>query len=158
VRRSSRASRRSRACSSNARDRRDRSTGDLVARAEKEEWSYHDFLSTLVAEEVAHRQQARIQCYAQRSRFPFLKTVDDFNFTYRSTVKLQLLGSALLSDFVTDGRNLIFRAELRGSGSTSAGPNRSSACDLPMMGAPVVEPGGSQDAPTGRACDEPELH
>jgi hypothetical protein len=26
-------------------------------------------------------------------------------------------------------------------------------CDLPMMGAPVVEPGGSQDAPTGRARD-----
>jgi hypothetical protein len=32
---------------------------DLVARAEKEQWSYHDFLSTLVAEEVAHRQQTR---------------------------------------------------------------------------------------------------
>jgi hypothetical protein len=54
----------------------------LVARAEKEEWTYHDFLSTLVAEEVAHRQQTRIQRYSQRSRFPFLKTVDDFDFTY----------------------------------------------------------------------------
>ena len=84
---------------------------DLVARAEKEQWSYHDFLSTLVAEEVAHRQQTRIQRYSQRSRFPFLKTVDDFDFTYQSTVKLALLGSALSPDFVTDGRNLILHGK-----------------------------------------------
>ena len=84
---------------------------DLVARAEKEEWSYHDFLSTLVAEEVAHRQQTRIQRNAQRSRFPFLKTVDDFDFTYQSTVKLSLLGSALSPDFVTDGRNLVLHGK-----------------------------------------------
>jgi DNA replication protein DnaC len=88
-----------------------RSWRDLVARAEKDQWSYHDFLSTLVGEEVAHRQQTRIQRYAQRSRFPFLKTVDDFDFTYQSTVKLQLLGSALSPDFVTDGRNLIFHGK-----------------------------------------------
>jgi hypothetical protein len=79
----------------------------LVARAEKEEWTHHDVLSTLVAEEVAHRQQTRIQRYSQRSRFPFLKTVDDFDFTYQSTVKLALLGSALSPDFVTDGRNIL---------------------------------------------------
>lgn len=84
---------------------------DLVARAETEQWSYHDFLSTVIAEEVAHRQQTRIQRNAQRSCFPFLKTVDDFNFTYQSTVKLALLGSALSPDFVTDGRNLIFHGK-----------------------------------------------
>jgi DNA replication protein DnaC len=84
---------------------------DLVARAEKEQWTYHDFLSTAVAEEVAHRQQTRIQRNAQRSCFPFLKTVDDFNFTYQSTVKLALLGSALSPDFVTDGRNVIFHGK-----------------------------------------------
>src|SRR5207253_1760609 len=35
------------------------------------------------------------------------KTIDDFNFTYQSTVRLSLLGSALASEFVTDGRCLI---------------------------------------------------
>ena len=84
---------------------------DLVARAEKEQWTYHDFLSTVVAEEVAHRQQTRIQRNAQRSCFPFLKTVDDFDFTYQSIVKLSLLGSALSPDFVTDGRNVVFHGK-----------------------------------------------
>lgn len=40
---------------------------ELVARAEKEQWSYHDFLATIFTEEVAHRQQTRIQRNAQRS-------------------------------------------------------------------------------------------
>lgn len=55
---------------------------DMIARAEKEAWSCRDFLAILVAEEVAHRQQTRIQRLSSRGGFPFLKTVDDFDFTY----------------------------------------------------------------------------
>lgn len=81
---------------------------DLVQRAEREAWPYRDFLTLLVAEEIAHRQQTRLGRLTRRAHFPFLKTIDDFNFTYQSTVRLQLLGSALSPDFVTEGRSLIF--------------------------------------------------
>jgi DNA replication protein DnaC len=81
---------------------------ELVQRAEREEWSYRDVFALLVSEEVAHRQQTRIARMVRRARFPFLKTIDDFNFTYQSTVRLSLLGSALAADFVTEGRCLIF--------------------------------------------------
>jgi DNA replication protein DnaC len=80
---------------------------ELVARAEKESWGFRDFLSILVAEEVAHRKQTRLQRLSQRALFPFLKTIDDFDFTFQSTLRLSLLGSALSADFVTDGRCLI---------------------------------------------------
>ena len=50
---------------------------DLCDRAEKEHWSYRDFLAVLVAEEVAHRKLTRIQRLCRRARFPFLKTIDD---------------------------------------------------------------------------------
>jgi DNA replication protein DnaC len=59
---------------------------ELVARAEKEEWAYRDFLAVLVAEEVAQRQQTRVQRLSRRAGFPFLKTIDDFNFTFQTTV------------------------------------------------------------------------
>src|SRR5438093_11341429 len=81
---------------------------DLVQRAERETWSYRDFLTLLVAEEIAHRQQTRLTRLTRRAHFPFLKTIDDFNFTYQSTVRLTVLGSALSPDFVTDGRSIIF--------------------------------------------------
>lgn len=81
---------------------------DLVQRAERETWAYRDFLTVLVAEEIAHRQQTRLTRLTRRAHFPFLKTVDDFNFTYQSTVRINVLGSALSPDFVTDGRSVIF--------------------------------------------------
>ncbi len=45
--------------------------------------------------------------WRRSARFPFFKTIDDFNFTYQSTVRLALLGSALAPDFITEGRCLI---------------------------------------------------
>jgi len=84
---------------------------DLIERAEKENWSFHDFLAVLVGEEVAHRQQTRIQRLTHRARFPFLKTIDDFDFTYQSTLRLSLLGSALSPDFVTEGRSLVLHGK-----------------------------------------------
>lgn len=80
---------------------------DLVQRAEKEQWSCHAFLSLLLTEEVAHRQQTRLQRLTRKAAFPFLKTIDEFDFTLQSTVKQSVLGSYLSPDFVTDGRSLI---------------------------------------------------
>jgi DNA replication protein DnaC len=80
---------------------------DLVVRAEREDWPYRQLLATLVSEEIAQRQQTRLQRLSRRARFPFLKTIDDFDFTYQSSVRQALLGSFLAPDFVTDGRCLI---------------------------------------------------
>jgi DNA replication protein DnaC len=79
---------------------------DLVARAEREAWAYGDFLTLLATEEIAHRQQTRLARLTRRAHFPFLKTIDDFNFTYQSSLRLHMLGSALAVDFVTEGRSL----------------------------------------------------
>jgi len=80
---------------------------DLIQRAEAEQWPFQRLLEVLVAEEIAQRSQTRLIRLSRRAHFPFLKTIDDFDFTYQSTVRLALLGSALSPDFVTDGRNLI---------------------------------------------------
>jgi DNA replication protein DnaC len=79
----------------------------LVERAEKEEWSYRDFLVILVGEEVTQRLQTRLGRLSRRASFPFFKTIDDFDFTYQSTLRLSLLGTALSPDFITEGRCLI---------------------------------------------------
>jgi DNA replication protein DnaC len=90
---------------------------DLAARAEQEQWAYRDLLAVLLAEEVAHRQQTRIQRLTRRARFPFLKTIDEFDFTYQSTLRLAMLGSYLSPDLVTDGRCLILTGKT-GRGKT----------------------------------------
>ena len=66
---------------------------DLIDRAEAQQWSFHDFLATLVAEEIAQRSHTRLARLSHRAQFPFLKTIEEFDFTYQSTVRLALLGS-----------------------------------------------------------------
>ena len=51
----------------------------VVDRAEKESWSYRDFLALLLAEEVAHRKQTRLQRCTRGAHFPFFKTIDEFD-------------------------------------------------------------------------------
>jgi DNA replication protein DnaC len=79
----------------------------LCERAETEQWSCRDFLAVLVAEEIAHRQQTKLRRAVHDAAFPFLKTVEDFNFSLQSVLRPQLLGSYLGPEFVTEGRNLI---------------------------------------------------
>ena len=80
---------------------------EVADRAEKESWSYRDFLALLLAEEVAHRKQTRLQRCTRSAHFPFFKTIDEFDFSLRTTLRQSLLGSYLGPDFVTEGRSLI---------------------------------------------------
>jgi len=56
---------------------------------------------------IAHRQQTRLAA-SRGGALPLLKTIDDFNFAYQTSLRLTMLGSALAPDFVTEGRSLIF--------------------------------------------------
>jgi DNA replication protein DnaC len=80
---------------------------DLADRAEKENWSYRDFLALLLAEEVAHRKQTRLQRCTRKAHFPFFKTIDEFDFSLQTSLRQSLLGTYLGPDFVTEGRSLI---------------------------------------------------
>ena len=80
---------------------------ELTTRAEEEGLSYRDFLSVLMAEEVAHRAQTRIERAVRKAHFPFLATIEDFDFTFQSSVRLQLLGSFLGPELLQEGRCLI---------------------------------------------------
>lgn len=76
-------------------------------RAAMEGWSHRDFIALLAAEEVANRNNTRIQKAARRARFPALKTVEEYDFTFQSSLKRTELGPFLDPDFVAQGRNLI---------------------------------------------------
>jgi DNA replication protein DnaC len=90
---------------------------EVAARAEKESWSYRDFLALLLAEEVARRKQTRLQRCTRNAHFPFFKTIDEFDFTLQSTLRQSLIGSYLGLDFVTEGRSLILHGKT-GRGKT----------------------------------------
>ncbi|MGH2610128.1 MAG: IS21-like element helper ATPase IstB [Tepidiformaceae bacterium] len=93
---------------------------ELATRAEAEGMSYHTYLETLIAEEVAHRTETRLTRAVRGARFPFLRTIDDFNFTFQTALRLQMLGSYLGPELVTEGRNAILSGP-SGTGKTHLG-------------------------------------
>jgi DNA replication protein DnaC len=80
---------------------------ELETRAEAEGLSHRDFLALLIAEEIAHRAQTRVVRSVRKAHFPFLRTMEDFDFTFQTSVRLQLLGSYLGPELVSEGRSLI---------------------------------------------------
>ena len=90
---------------------------EVAVQAEKEGWSYADFLTLLLAEEVAGRKQTRLPRLTRSAHFPFLKTMDEFDFSLQSTLRLALLGSYLGPELVSEGRSLILHGKT-GRGKT----------------------------------------
>ena len=80
---------------------------DLETRAEKEEMSHRDYLAILIAEEVAHRGETRVRRSVHQARFPFLATIEEFDFTFQSSVRLSLIGSALGPELISEGRTMV---------------------------------------------------
>lgn len=90
---------------------------ELAARAEAEGMSYRTFLELLVSEEIAHRAETRLTRAVRAARFPALRTIDDFNFTFQTALRQQMLGSYLGPELVTEGRCAIFSGPA-GTGKT----------------------------------------
>lgn len=93
---------------------------EFETRAEAEGMSYRDYLTTLMAEEVAHRAQTRIGRLVRKAKFPFLKTIEEFDFTFQTSIRLSALGSFLGPELVSEGRCAILLGPT-GMGKTHLG-------------------------------------
>lgn len=90
---------------------------ELTMRAEAEGMSYAGYLELLVSEEIAHRAETRLRRAVGAAHFPVLRTIDDFDFTFQTTLRRQMLGSYLGPELVTEGRNAVFSGP-SGTGKT----------------------------------------
>lgn len=80
---------------------------ELEADAIREGWSYAEYLEKLVAEENADRQARRIARETRRAHFPYLKTIEEFDFAFQTSISRKMLGPYLGPELVSGGRNLI---------------------------------------------------
>lgn len=90
---------------------------DLKTIAEKEAWSYTQFLERLLAEEIAQRCDNRIATQLAKAKFPFAATIESFDFKFKSDLKQQMLGRFLGPELVSERRSLILEGP-PGTGKT----------------------------------------
>ncbi len=81
----------------------------VTKRAAEEGWSYEEFLTTLLQEEVFARDQITLERRIKMARFPQRnKTLENFDFTFQTSVKKQVLLHLASMRFVELGHNVIF--------------------------------------------------
>ncbi|MCA1842798.1 MAG: ATP-binding protein, partial [Actinobacteria bacterium] len=63
----------------------------LADRARSEGWDYEQYLAQVLSEEVASRETHGGDTRVKAARFPQVKTLDDFDFTFQRSVKRQVI-------------------------------------------------------------------
>jgi len=70
--------------------------------------SYMDFLSGLVSEEVSHKEHRSIQSRIKSAKFPVIKSLDDFDYAFQTSVNRKKLEELSCLRFVDNRENALF--------------------------------------------------
>ena len=80
----------------------------VIKSAEDQRKSYMSFLDGLLEEEVAQKEQRRIEIALKISGLPFIKSIDEFDFTFQPKLDLQKVMSLFDLTFIRQNGNIIF--------------------------------------------------
>jgi len=80
----------------------------LLQDATAKEASYADFLDTLLAEEVASKTAKHVTMRTHLARFPFVKSLDTFDFSYQPSLDKKQIQTLSSCHFIEHGENVVF--------------------------------------------------
>lgn len=81
---------------------------EMVKNAEADSWSYLHLLDTLFEEEVACKEQHRIENSLKRAGLPYLKTLDEFDFAFQAGIDKRQVSSLFDLTFIERKENVLF--------------------------------------------------
>jgi DNA replication protein DnaC len=80
----------------------------VCSTAEEQSKSYLSFLDDLLEEEVASKEQRRIETAIKISGLPFIKSIDEFDFTFQPHMDRQKVMSLFDLHFIQQNGNVVF--------------------------------------------------
>lgn len=79
----------------------------LLQDATARELSYADFLDSVLGEEVASKREKNIVMRTNLARFPFVKSLDAFDFSYQPSLDKKQIQTLATCHFIEHGENLL---------------------------------------------------
>jgi DNA replication protein DnaC len=76
--------------------------------ARSHELDYLDFVHNLVSDELARRQSNLLNRRTKAAKFPMMRTIDDFDFEFNTTIKKKDILSLCSSNFIFKNQNILF--------------------------------------------------
>lgn len=80
----------------------------VLEEASKGEWSYADTIGRLVEEQALAKRDRGIQMRTALARFPYLKTLESFDFKFQPSIDQKRIKELGLCHFIEHGENVIF--------------------------------------------------
>ena len=80
----------------------------LAEQARKEKWSHVEFLARVIAEQSDSTRNRRLAARLRFARFPFRRTLDDFDFEFQPSVDRKLVDDLASLRFITENRPILF--------------------------------------------------
>ena len=79
----------------------------LVQEAAAQDLSYTDFLDQVLGEEVASKAEKNITMRTNLARFPFVKSLEVFDFTYQPSLDQKQIQQVATCHFIEHGENVV---------------------------------------------------
>ena len=79
----------------------------LAEQAAKEEWTYLDFLDRLLESELSARYAREVEMKTKLAHFPFVKTLDEFDFTFQPSIQERQIRELATMRFVANCENVL---------------------------------------------------
>ena len=79
----------------------------LLQDATTRELSYADFLDSVLGEEVASKREKNVAMRTNLARFPFVKSLDAFDFSYQPSLDKKQVQTLATCHFIEHGENLL---------------------------------------------------
>ena len=80
----------------------------IAEQASKNKLNYLEFLSILLEEEIQRKQESSIKSKISKARFPFIKTLEAFDFSYQPGLNEKEVLKLASLEFIDDKFNCIF--------------------------------------------------
>jgi len=80
----------------------------LAEEAAKESWTYVEFLDRVLDVEVSARVERDVTMKTRLARFPFVKTLDQFDFSFQPALNEVQIRELAAARFVAHGENILF--------------------------------------------------
>lgn len=75
--------------------------------AAKQQWGYDEFLRQLIEAELASKQDKRTEMGTRMARFPFVKTLESFDFAYQPSIDAKRVKELAACRWVANGENIL---------------------------------------------------
>jgi DNA replication protein DnaC len=81
---------------------------DLTEKASQNNLSYTEYLSLLFEEELKRRNDGTVKTKVNKARFPFIKTLEEFDFSFQPSLREKEIISLSSLEFIEKKENVIF--------------------------------------------------